>query len=186
MDNKNKLIILDIDETLIHSTETSLSSNPDFIIAPYYIYKRPYVDEFLLYCRKEFEVAIWTSGTADYALAIINALFPKDYPLAFSFFRDRCTSRYNYSTGSFDQIKDLKKVKRKGYALHNVLMIEDSPENLARQYSNVIPIESFTGDSSDNELQHLIVFLDLLKTVEDVRKIEKRDWKNRLKTRNAH
>src|SRR4030042_3197821 len=96
---KDKLLILDIDETLIYASEMHLDFEPDFMIMPYYVYKRPHVDEFLIFCQEEFQVAIWTSGTEDYALAIINLLFPENYPLAFMFSRARCTCRYDHGTG---------------------------------------------------------------------------------------
>lgn len=38
----SNLLILDLDETLIHSIETKLDVEPDFYFEPYYVYKRPY------------------------------------------------------------------------------------------------------------------------------------------------
>ncbi|OGF63794.1 MAG: hypothetical protein A2Y62_09175 [Candidatus Fischerbacteria bacterium RBG_13_37_8] len=178
--SKRKLIILDIDETLIFATEISLETKADFFCSPYFIYRRPHVDEFLMYCRKEYEVAIWTSASESYALDVIKSLFPINYPLAFIFTEDRCTKAFDHLTKSLRFIKDLKKVKRKGYSLQDVIVIENNPSNISRQYANVIPVISFIGDPSDNELLQLMTYLDYLKAVEDVRKIEKRDWKNRI------
>jgi carboxy-terminal domain RNA polymerase II polypeptide A small phosphatase len=36
-----KLLILDLDETLIHATSKKLSREPDFIVFDYFVYKRP-------------------------------------------------------------------------------------------------------------------------------------------------
>ena len=50
---------------------------------------------------------------------------------------------------------------------------------LARaNYGNAIYIKEFTGDVNDCELQHLYNYLLTFKTVENVRIIEKRGWRN--------
>ena len=43
----DKLLILDIDETLVHATEEDLGRACDFETDWYVVYKRPHVDEFL-------------------------------------------------------------------------------------------------------------------------------------------
>jgi TFIIF-interacting CTD phosphatase-like protein len=48
--SKNKLLILDLDETLIHASETPLDYRSDFLVYDYYIYKRPNLDRFLATC----------------------------------------------------------------------------------------------------------------------------------------
>ena len=70
-----KLLILDIDETLIHASEKMLDRQCDFEVHPYYIYKRPYLNEFLGFCFRNFEVAIWTSSSQDYAHDVIRHIF---------------------------------------------------------------------------------------------------------------
>lgn len=171
-----KLLILDIDETLIYASETPLPEKPDARISSFSIYRRPHLMEFLEFCAREFSVAVWTSATADYAKAVIDALFPKAYRLEFVFDRDRCTRRHDPRTGAFFLIKDLKKVKRRGFSLGDVIMIEDTPTNLARQYGNVIAVSRFRGDPDDRELMSLIDYLKTLKEVNDVRTVEKRGW----------
>lgn len=171
-----KLLILDIDETLIYATETPLPQKPDARIASFFIYRRPHLTKFLEFCAREFSVAVWTSATADYAQAVIDALFPKDFRLEFVFDRDRCTRRHDPRTGAFFLIKDLKKVKRRGLSLGDIIMVEDTPANLARQYGNVIAVSRFRGDPDDRELMGLIDYLEILKEVSDVRTVEKRGW----------
>ena len=41
------LIILDLDETLIHATEKKLKRKEDFMGLNYFIYKRPHLEFFL-------------------------------------------------------------------------------------------------------------------------------------------
>jgi RNA polymerase II subunit A small phosphatase-like protein len=47
VDSIKKLLILDIDETLIYATEASLPRQADFLVGQYHIYKRPFLNVFL-------------------------------------------------------------------------------------------------------------------------------------------
>jgi len=104
-----------------------------------------------------------------------------DYPFEFIWCRERCTPRGENFAGEFQWIKDLKKVRKKGWDLDRVLMVEDKPENLSRHYGNVIRISPYTGDQHDMELERLMPFLLKLKSVANVRRVEKRGWKSRFK-----
>jgi RNA polymerase II subunit A small phosphatase-like protein len=63
VDSLKKLLILDIDETLIYATEASLPRQADFLVGQYHIYKRPFLNVFLKNCLDWFEIAVWTSST---------------------------------------------------------------------------------------------------------------------------
>ena len=72
-------IVLDLDETLIHSSEKKHKiENEHFTIGdlnnPYYIvYKRKGLDEFIQWLYDTFElVSVWTAATCDYAVDIIT------------------------------------------------------------------------------------------------------------------
>ena len=56
-------------------------------------------------------------------------------------------------------------------------MLDDSPEKLARHYGNHIRVRAFTGDAKDTELRDLLPFLNGLRSVENVRTVEKRHWR---------
>ncbi len=83
MDYSKKLLILDIDETLIYATEAYLPRQTDFLVEPYHIYKRPFIDVFLKNCLDWFEVGVWTSSTPSYAIAIVSAIFENPKTLSF-------------------------------------------------------------------------------------------------------
>lgn len=172
-----KLLVLDIDETLLHATESELSIAHDFKSGQYYVYKRPYVDQFLAYCEAEFKVAIWTSSSAFYADSIVRNLFGDNYPLEFIFSRERCVTKFDYELFQYDYIKDLRKVKKKGFNLEEVIMLDDTPSKLRRNYGNLVRIREFTGDPLDKELELLVPYLSWLKEKVDIRKIEKRNWR---------
>lgn len=183
-----KLIILDIDETLLHATDTLMHEAYDFKVFDYFVYKRPFLDTFLLELKKHFKVAIWSSASDDYVQEIVGQIFPKDYQLEFVWGRSKCTLQIDPQSiddyGSFDYFnhmnysKLLKKVAKKGYAtLEEMLIIDDTPRKCKYNYGNAIYPTPFLGNPNDTELELLLQYLISIKEVENVRKIEKRNWR---------
>lgn len=62
-----KLLILDLDETLVFAAERRLMRDADFRVGPYHVYRRPGLADFLDRCYQRFEVAVWTSSSPLYA-----------------------------------------------------------------------------------------------------------------------
>ena len=178
-DTKRKLLILDLDETLIYSNTQSLERKEDFMIDGYNVYKRPDLNPFLKFCFINFDVAVWTSSSSDYADLVIENIFPKSIKLKFIWSRERCTQRLNRDNAEYYWIKDLKKVKRLGYNLESVIMIDDSTEKLERNYGNHIFLTPYYGAKDDDELGFLQTYLLTLIDVPNVREIEKRGWKRK-------
>lgn len=181
---KDKLLILDLDETLIHSRTIGSEHEHDFRCSNYYVYKRPNIDQFLDFIALHFEVGIWTSANSEYAKCIISNIFPADYKLNFIWSRERCTIRYIHPSESIDMdphiyIKDLQKIKKQGYDLAKVLFVDDSSKQLQRNYGNLIHINRFSWEENDDELELLEAYLmTLLNEQDDIRKVEKRGWQN--------
>ena len=149
MDFDRNLLILDLDETLIHSTETELEYSAEFKVDRYYVYTRPHLQQFLQFCFENFQVAVWTASSGDYAQPIIDRIFPHPQHLAFLWSNDRCTLKFNWQTGEYQFVKGLKKVKKRGCPLANILFVDDRPENLVRQYSNLIQVRPLLGDRNE-------------------------------------
>ena len=183
------LLILDLDETLFHTTYDHEAITrrhgvrPDFSFEDqYHTFKRPGVHAFVDSVSSAWRLAVWTSATRDYAQFMSERIFG-DVPLEFIFDRARCTRRRNFGSGMYHSnevymVKDLKKVKRLGYALERMLLIEDRPENGERQYGNLLMVPAFYGDPNDTVLPRLARYLDMLVEVENFRSIEKRGWQN--------
>ena len=131
-----KLLILDLDETLVHATLQPLPQEADFRVGPYFAYKRPYVDEFLTACTDWFEVAVWTSASPEYAAGVVNALFRS--PPSFVWAGDRCSQYYDQECGEHYSIKNLRKVKQLGFNLEQVIVVDDSPEKHRQNYGNLV------------------------------------------------
>ena len=70
-----KFLILDLDETLIHATEQPLIHQADFETELYYVYKRPYVEEFLEFCFANFRVGVWTTAGEEFARDVVKNIF---------------------------------------------------------------------------------------------------------------
>jgi RNA polymerase II subunit A small phosphatase-like protein len=173
---KRPLLILDLDETLIYSSEQALSIGHDFRCGQYNVYKRPFVGEFLETCARSYDMAVWTSATEDYARVIVPALFG-ELAIEFLWARERCTQRHDDTTREAYWVKDLKKVKRAGFELKRVLMVDDARRELERNYSNAVIVNPFEGNPADRELLHLAAYLARIAGAEDLQRLEKRDWR---------
>lgn len=183
-----KLIILDLDETLIHATSKPFDDNWHFEVFGYKIYKRPYLGVFLNDLRENYDVAVWSSASDDYVEEIVRAIFPMGYPLQFVWGRSRCTYKPNYDKFNelgyvdpythFNYLKKLEKIKGWSTLRERTLIIDDTPEKSKNNYGNAIYTEEFTGDANDSELLLLIKYLSSIKDVQNVRTIEKRFWRN--------
>ena len=172
-----KLLVLDLDETLVFASEVPLGRPADFIAGTYHVYKRPFVDDFLLQVREWFWVAVWTSSSPNYAQAVVADLFPNPDELAFVWASDRCTTVYDPDLLQYHQTKKLEKLKRKGYRLENVIVVDDSPEKHRSAYGNLVRVKPYTGMPTDDELPNLTAYLEQLRAVPNVRGIEKRGWR---------
>ncbi|MEO0469231.1 MAG: HAD family hydrolase [Bacteroidota bacterium] len=181
------LLILDVDETLIHATKMPLAQPADFHIADFHVYQRPYLVEFIRQLHVHYTLAIWSSASDAYVEAVIGEIMPKDVELAFVWGRSRCTYRRSMKTdlyGHFSEpdryVKPLKKLKRLGYPLERMLIVDDSPHKSAANYGNAIYPKKFLGDPADDELLYLASYLLRLKDEANVRLIEKRNWRKEI------
>lgn len=197
--NTPLLVVLDLDETLIHSRGYMEGVSYDFIIpqsvddpAPLYgTVIRPGVDEFLDYLFEEnaFEVGVWTSATPDYAQVVIDNVFGPEREPLFVFARDRCVRTFMPSFGPYGAshetvlIKDLKKVRREtGYEYNRMIAIDDHAPYFQRQYSNLVAVPEFTGKQERAVFPHLMRYLDKLARLDNVRPVEKRGWLSRYRS----
>lgn len=176
----DKLLILDIDETLLFASQQALDQKHDFLAEHYFVYKRPYLEEFLEFAFNNFKVAIWTSSNELYANHIVKQIITSPDALEFVWARSKCVAKFNPETWEHDYIKDLKKAKKNGYNLKDMIMVDDTPKKLRRNYGNLVRVTPFMGDQRDEELLDLATYLEQLKGEKNIRKVEKRGWKNRI------
>ena len=190
-----KLLILDMDETLLHTEcfrdiDYLEEGSYDFKFPLggggwsndehwYFTIKRPFLDEFMNYACDNFKVAIWTAGGTDYASEAISRSGIDKNKLEFFWTRERCTMKYDFETGFRYGVKNLEKVhKSLGWDLNNVLIVDDVQKTAINNYGNLIHIKEFCNDRSDIELKKLMNYLDKIKDSNNFRSIEKRGWSN--------
>jgi hydroxymethylpyrimidine pyrophosphatase-like HAD family hydrolase len=175
-----KLIILDIDGTLISSN----SSEHNIII-------RPHLKEFLGYLFENIEhVAIWTAAGkiwCDIVYEYIKNFIPNKKNFLFKWSEERCTRVIHnddiYNGNFYAQqiiFKKLAKVFRKYKNIninkYNTIIIDDNPLTYKSNYGNAIPIYEFQNNSNDDYLLKLCTYLNYLNLQENQRTIEKRNW----------
>lgn len=181
------LVILDLDETLIHATDTPYDDQWHFEVFGYKVYRRPHLTEFIDGLRDRFHVAVWSSASDDYVDKVVAEIFPSGYPLEFVWGRSRCTHKPDYEKAEqmgffdpshYDYIKKLEKVFEKfPFRKERVVIVDDTPRKAMYNFGNAICPCEFTGGADDDELKHLLEYLCRLEHVENVRSVEKRNWK---------
>jgi RNA polymerase II subunit A small phosphatase-like protein len=191
------LLILDLDETLLHATRKAVEGvEADAQWAGYNIYLRPHLNSFFQGLLPYYQFAIWSSGSDDYVKVAVRKLLSIKIPFLFIWGRSKCTYRrssyftddfYYSNEGFYDPYKDyeyykiLKKVK-KAYQipLERMLIVDNTPEKLKFNYGNAIYIKDFEGDPKDEELNKLSQYLFKIKDHKNYRSFEKRFWKEHL------
>lgn len=170
------LLILDLDDTLIHGERTPTGA-PVLLTIPGmpfpYLYARPHCQAFLQAAAEQYTLGVWTAAVGMYAQAVVTALFSDPAVLHCIYDRTRCTVR-PVDGSSPMIIKPLTKIT--GFPLAHMLILDDTPATYQQNYGNALPIPPWHGDSTDDALVRLLPFLAYLATVPDVRVVEKRDW----------
>jgi len=160
-------LVLDLDETLVHSSTADEGLAYDLAFdVPFgavthrvRVLKRPHVDEFLKRVSQLFEIVVFTASDRAYADRLLTLLDPQRR-ISHRVFRDSCTQ----FEGSY--LKDLRVL---GRDLAQTAIVDNSPEAFGLQIANGIPIESWLDDPSDTELLKLLPFLESMASAHDVR-----------------
>jgi carboxy-terminal domain RNA polymerase II polypeptide A small phosphatase len=176
-EKSDKLLILDLDETLIHATKNKLDIELDFAFDKYFIYKRPYLMDFLTEISKHFTLGIWSSADDAYVEEIVKRIKPDGVEFEIIWGRSKCSLKRDLTFDRYYFEKRLDKLKKKGFRLEQIVIIDDTPEKSRNNYGNAVCIKAFEGDLADEELKHLQQYLLMLKTKENIRNIEKRGWR---------
>lgn len=166
---KSVTLVLDLDETLVHSTLEHLD-DADFTFTVFfnmkehtvYVKQRPYLQTFLEKVAEMFEVVIFTASQSIYAEQLLDILDPYAKLISRRVYRESCI----FSDGSYT--KDLTVL---GVDLAKVAIIDNTPQVFRLQVNNGIPIKSWFDDPSDSALISLLPFLETLVNADDVRPI---------------
>ncbi|KAF2001510.1 NIF-domain-containing protein [Amniculicola lignicola CBS 123094] len=154
-----KCLVLDLDETLVHSSFKILHQ-ADFTIPVeiegqyhnVYVIKRPGVDAFMKRVGELYEVVVFTASVSKYGDPLLDQLDIHNV-VHHRLFRESC---YNHQ-GNY--VKDLSQI---GRDLREVIIIDNSPTSYIFHPQHAVPISSWFSDAHDNEL------LDLIPVLEDL------------------
>ena len=148
----NILLVLDLDETLVYATQTLIDGlKADFTFDNYFVYKRPYLEHFLSEAAKHFPLAIWSSAGDDYVNQIIDTIKPIQIEFKLVWGRTKCSVKKNINFDTYYFEKRLDKLKKKGYSLEQILIVDDTAEKASSNYGNAIYIKEYLGDQFDDE-----------------------------------
>jgi len=174
-DAGQKCLVLDLDETLVHSSFRAVAG-ADFVIPVQiedvvhfvYVSKRPGVDKFLIEMAKHYEIVIYTASLNKYADPLLDLLDPKK-TIRHRIFRESCV----YYEGNY--VKDLSLIDRD---LSQSIIVDNSPASYIFHPANAIDCGSYIDDPRDRELDQIGKFLKGVKNVKDVRSLCGfwRDW----------
>eukprot|EP01068_Selenidium_serpulae_P003015 Selendium_serpulae@DN2836_c0_g1_i2.p1 len=174
-----KVIVLDLDETLIHTSDARLNHNSFEINvegSTFYVARRPGLHQFLEFCKANFrDVVMWTASRNHYADQVIKGIDPQN-----NYF-----SRRLYDTDCRNGGKYLAQL---GIEPADVIFVDDQPGHFAINldtgigsalggeepcqptfYANHYLISKFVDDPSDVGLYQAMHDLRELKDCKDVR-----------------
>ena len=183
-DANRKLLILDLDETLIHSDLDFLlkEKNVKYDTVLYFdseeekniplpIIIRPGIYDFLDYASKNFDLVVFTASDQQYADAIINYIERDKKYFKMRLYRNNCIfidpGLYIKDLRIFDSFKKLE----------DIIILDNSLFSFANQLNNGILITSFFDDKEDTFLYNAKEYLEFIKNEKDIREINKENFR---------
>ena len=134
-------------------------NNADYTV---YVKTRPHMLHFLQSVAQWYEVVIFTASQQVYADKLLDIIDPQHSYIKHRVFRDSCVCyEGNY-------LKDLTVL---GRPMESVMLVDNSIQAFGFQLENGIPIESWFDREDDSELNSLLVLLERMKNVRDVRPV---------------
>ena len=162
-------LVLDLDETLIHSSfvrpehyDFSISVDYQGSKMDIFVQKRPGLDQFIKAIAYDFDVFIFTASLAEYAVPVVKAMIP-------SFHEKRILSRMHCRALNGFLVKDLSIFQRD---MSRMIIVDNSAESFMLHPQNGILISTWTGDQNDDTLnKELLPLIKQCNLADDVRNI---------------
>ena len=165
-----KTLVLDLDETLVHSTTKKAFPNRKNIILhmkirninyTIYVILRPFLEVFLHEMSLCYDLYIFTASLSHYAKILIE-IIDKNKVIKQVLNRENC----KFIKGLY--LKDLSIFKRD---LKDIIIIDNNPLSYTLNKNNGIPISTWIDDPNDKELVKLIPIMRYLSKITDVRPV---------------
>ena len=156
--NKKYSLVLDLEDTLIHSQRTFnirkkiklCNINKKLIIL------RPFLFEFLEEMQSIFELILFSSNTPEYVNPIVNLIQKNKKYFEHILYRHHITLD--------EEGNNVKNLEFLGRDLKNIIIIDDIPRYFKLQKENGINIKPFNGDSKKDG-NTLKILKDILKKI---------------------
>nr|XP_020467775.1 CTD small phosphatase-like protein 3 [Monopterus albus] len=165
-------LVIDLEETLMFSSLNVIEDADYTFRAAFqdhhykvYMILRPHVKEFLQAVAKIYELFVYTCAKKEYAEKILDFLDPQRKLFRHRLYQDNCVCVLGH------YIKDLSILERD---LAKTVVLDNAPHTYPYHLMNTIPIKSWSGESTDRELQKLIPYMEKLSAVEDFREVLKK------------
>eukprot|EP00939_MAST-03C_sp_MAST-3C-sp1_P004288 g4288.t1 len=175
-------LVLDLDETLIHSSPRR-KAHYDFVIhvyiedvgsfVPFYVSCRPFLARFLRVTSRWYHIVIFTASRQKYADKIIDHIDTYG-AISRRLYRGSCTPVNLDVARGF--AKNLQQIRRN---VGKVILLDNSPISFYFNRDNGILVKGWTEDPNDSALRDLIPLLELLSHASDVRFLLSRRTGNR-------
>jgi len=166
-----KTLVLDLDETLVHSSFKPHNFKEADILLPVeldgnvclvYVLLRPGALEFCQRLAEHYEVIIFTASLSKYADPLVKILDREGTWCSHILFREHCT----YLEDQESYVKDMSLM---GRDLKDIIILDNSPTSYLFQPENALASRSWYDDFTDRELYDFIPLLANLSKVDDVR-----------------
>ena len=170
LNSGKKILILDLDETLVHSSTKSPFPNKKNIILnmnlknmkyKIYVIIRPFFEKFLEEMSLYYDLYIFTASMPHYSKSLIKIL-DKNKVIIQVLNKEHCLNIKGLP------FKDLSIFNKD---LKDIIIIDNNPISYALNKNNGIPISTWIDNPNDKELLKLISILKYLSKVKDVRPI---------------
>ena len=170
LNSGKKILILDLDETLVHSSTKSPFPNKKNIILnmnlknmkyKIYVIIRPFFEKFLEEMSLYYDLYIFTASMPHYSKSLIKIL-DKNKVIIQVLNKEHCLNIKGLP------FKDLSIFNKD---LKDIIIIDNNPVSYALHKNNGIPILTWIDNPNDNELLKLIPILKYMSKVKDVRPI---------------
>ena len=181
--NRKKLAVFDLDETLIHGVvNTQNYRNKDNIlsiilpskkIAKIGVNIRPHWEEAIQRISKLYNIVIYTASHASYADSVLDFIDPEKKYFYNRLYRSNCIDIKMDGTDIY--IKDLNIFE--DYNLKDILIVDNSVLAFAFHLDNGIPILPYYEAKNDYELLFCAYYFESIFEYDDLRDVNKKFMK---------
>ncbi|CAD8198623.1 unnamed protein product [Paramecium octaurelia] len=165
---QRKLIVLDLDETLVHSQFQFINGydfSIDIIVQgqlfKVYVTIRPGVYEFIEQLYEFYDIVFWTASLQEYADPVMDFIDPNNRAIG-RMYRDSCTPL---------QIGLTKNLNKLGRDMKDIIIVDNSVVSFHLNPENGFQIKDFFFDKQDQELELNLPFFIWLSQLPDVRPV---------------